>query len=283
MFSRSKGSKEAPDGAALPPYTSDASSSDPVQDIEPPPSYTGAVAPPQQGTRTHVSPETLILRGNAIYSGSAASAAQLYELSHAMAEVREFHNAVELSRLDYRMHSTAQAGTALPDFVTKKRRIYTLTRPPPITVPPFFYYLEAASGAMGDVALEPYSRFRSSGYRVYKTTKAKGPEEMRAVGIFFVARSRGEGRYDWREGRDDGKVLAYETFGQGFCQLQVVEGMERARRDVLVAAWCLRLWQEVVDGEPRPGCKCASMPKLLLRGEITDNELRLVGRFASSG
>lgn len=257
MISGRKDAKGPPDGAPLPPYTDNSSPSGPVLNVEPPPSYTGAVAPQQSSL---VPPETLILRGNAIHSGSAASSAQLYELSHAMGEVREFHNAVQLSRLDHRPRSTPHAGSAPPDLATTKKRVYTLTRPPPITSPPFFYYLEAASGAVGDVGLEPYSRFRSSGYRVYKTTRAKGPGEMRALGVLYVARSRGGGRYDWREGRDDGRVLAYESFGTGFCQLQVVEGLERGWRDALVGAWCLRLWQEVVDEEPRPGCKCASVP-----------------------
>lgn len=281
MFSSHKDSKGAPDGAPLPPYTTDPSSSQPIPDVEQPPSYVGAVAPQPSAL---VPPETLILRGNAIYSGSAASATQLYELSHALGEVREFHNAIQLTRFDHPMRSTSQAGTAPPDLVVSKKRVYTLTRPPPITSPPFFYYLEAAPGRVGDVGLEPYSRFRSSGYRVYKTTRVKGPGEMRALGVLFVARSRGEGRYDWREGRDDGRVLAYESFGQGFCQLQVVEGLEKGWRDVLVGAWCLRLWQEVVDAEPRPGCKCASLPATKCERESLLTLWRVsVGRFVRSG
>ncbi|KAL2106510.1 hypothetical protein VUR80DRAFT_6642 [Thermomyces stellatus] len=250
MASDDKRSKGTGDAAPLPPYPSDASSSSgPLPETEPPP-YAGVLTPQAS---TLVPPETLIFRGDAIHSGSAASSPRLYELSHPIGEMREFHTTVELSRVDYRMRSSSQVGAAPPDTISIRRRISTLTRPPPITAPSFPYYLEAASGGMGDVGLEPYSRLRSSGYRVYKATRAKVPGEMRPLGVLFVARARGGGRYDWREGREDGKVLAYESFGQGFCQLQVVEGLERGWRDVLVGAWCLRLWQEVVDAEPRPG------------------------------
>ena len=176
---------------------------------------------------------------------------QLYALSHNLAEVREFHTAIDLSRLDSRVNDASLRITST------RKRIHTLTRPPPITGTSFPYYLENPSRRGAPfAALEPHRRWRSSGYRLLKVGPGRGPADDRVLGVLFSVKARGQGRYDWREGSERGRVLGYETFVQGLCQMQIVEGLERGSRDLLVAAWCLRVYSEVLDGVPRPGGKC---------------------------
>lgn len=251
---------DSKDASDLPPYPGDAATLEHNADVpagEEPPPYTGTeVQIPRRDDL--LQPETLILSGHAITSGTAASSPRLYELSRSMSDVRESHATIQLSRLETRARNPPRRGVT-----TISKEIYTVARPPPITMPSFPYHLEPATRGGVSVALDPYGGFRSwgyggtrrSGYRVFKTVGGRGPGELRAEGVLFSARGRGEGRYDWRAGGDRGRVLAYESHGQGFCQLQVVEGMERWVRDVLVGSWCMRLWQEAMDGEPRPVCK----------------------------
>lgn len=250
MFSDYKGSiQAAPSVPPLPPYPGTSSSPEqapaPVPDTpasEPPPYPRTAV--PQQTTPI-VPPATLILSGDTIRSGSASST-PLYHLSRTLPDLRHFHTSIHLSRIDHRPRSTG--GSPVPT----KRHIYNLARPPPITVTTFAYYLEPTSREAIDVGLQPYARFRSAGYYAFRRADGTSGD---VEGVLFTAKARGEGMFDWREGGEEGRVLGYETFGRGFWRLQVVEGMERWRRDVLVAVWCLRLWCGVMDGDPRPACK----------------------------
>ena len=244
---------------SLPSYSS---SDAPAQDSEPPP-YTGSSGSAAAASATTTQqkgllpPETLILTGDAIHSGTSASALQLYALSHNLAEVREFHTAIDLSRLDSRVNDASLRITST------RKRIHTLTRPPPITGTSFPYYLENPSRRGSPfAALEPHRRWRSSGYRLLKVGPGRGPADDRVLGVLFSVKARGQGRYDWREGSERGRVLGYETFVQGLCQMQIVEGLERGSRDLLVAAWCLRVYSEVLDGVPRPGGKCWLWPLL---------------------
>lgn len=279
-----KGANEGPAGPPLPPYPGDASPSEQDPDVpasEPPP-YTGAaITVPRRGDL--LPPETLILSGDAIHSATTASSPRLYELSRSIGDVRESHTTLQLSRIESRARDPPTRGVA-----TIRREIYTLARPPPITIPSFPYHLEPATRAGVAVALEPYGGLRTSGYsagcggirsaghggfwgagyRVFKTTRGRGPGELRPAGVLFSATGRGQGGYDWRSGGDGGRVLAYESFGDGVFQLQVVEELERWARDVLVGAWCLRLWQEVMEGEPRPACKWGQLPELVASAAI---------------
>lgn len=228
-----------PSGEEPPPYTSASTG-------------TGTSAPAPRRS-SDVPPETLVLTRDYIQSATTPSSPRLYELSHHILQLHTSNTAVQLSRIDYPGRTT----TSAPTVPGRKRQIFTLTRPPSITWPTFEFYLESHVGTnLGDLGLEPYKRFRSAGYRIWKTTPPRSRAEMRPTELVFTARSRGGGRYDWRERDEDGKVLAYETFGAGYWQLQVVEEMGVGWRDALVGAWCLRLWHEVVDTEPRPStCK----------------------------
>lgn len=234
----------------LPPYEAPAHiGPDKLPSGEEPPPYTSTSTNASAPRRNDdVPPETLVLTRDYIQSATTPSSPRLYELSHHIGQLRSSNTAVQLSRLDYPGRST----TSAPSGPGRTRQIFTLTRPPLITCPTFEFYLESTAGTnLGDLGLEPYSRFRSAGYRVWKTTPPRSRADMRPTELLLVARARGGGRYDWRERGEEGRVLAYETFGAGFCQLQVVEGMGVGWRDALVGAWCLRLWQEVIDSEPR--------------------------------
>lgn len=237
----------------LPPYeASGPLAPDKPPTGEDPPPYTSTSAPAPRRSRD-IPPETLVLTRDYIQSVTTPSSPRIYELSHHIPQLGPSNTVVQLSRVDYPGRTT----TSAPSAPGRTRKIFTLTRPPAITWPTFEFYLASTVGTnLGDLGLEPYSRFRSAGYRIWKTTPPRSRAEMRPTELIFTARRRGGGRYDWRERDEDGRVLAYETFNAGFCQLQVVEDMALGWRDALVGAWCLKLWHEVVDSEPRPStCK----------------------------
>ncbi|SPN99152.1 uncharacterized protein DNG_02187 [Cephalotrichum gorgonifer] len=243
---------EAPE--PLPLYVSSPSQSLAGPAIEPPPAYGNG--PPTYDNATLgtagtelVPPDTLLLNGKVIHSGGSVSSPCLYELSHHIAQ-RELTTTVELSRLDHRAHGTTSQ--AVPDAAGRVKSIFTLTHLPPITTPKFEYYLHSTSrGNVGNVGLEPYSGFRSgSGYRVLRVTRPRVAAQMEAKELLFVAKARGTGRYDWRDGGDGRRVLAYEADEGAHCRFQIVEDMDQGRRDALVGAWCLRVWQEIVESRP---------------------------------
>lgn len=216
-------------------------------DPRPPPYSSSPV--PTAVDNNNLPPDTLLLTATTIHSASISSP-RIYELSHHIGHLSDVTRTVTLCRIDYRPRNASSTNS---DVVGRPKPIFTLTRPPPITTTTFEYYMDSTSrGNLGDVCLAPYRHLRSSGYRAYLAARPHERADLEAKELLFVASARGHGRYDWREGSDKGRVMAYESNGSDSCRLQIVVGMQRGRRDALVGSWCLRLWHEVVDSRPRP-------------------------------
>ncbi|KAF3491627.1 uncharacterized protein GIQ15_01144 [Arthroderma uncinatum] len=198
-------------------------------------------------------PETLLLAGTAIHSTSSPPSCPtpIYQLSRDISHLRQSNTKVELSRFDHRIRNNATTNT--PQVSTRERHIFNLTRPPTITTPQFEYHLEpVSSGNLGHVGLKRYHHVVSSGYQAWRSTIPHAGADLEAKELVFVAKARGKERYEWREDTDCGRLLAYDTIDDGIFRLQVLEAMNRKRRDALVGVWCLRVWREVANSNVEP-------------------------------
>ncbi|KAF6833309.1 hypothetical protein CPLU01_05660 [Colletotrichum plurivorum] len=257
-----KKGKEELLGASSVAVTRGGSSPAPADDA--PPSYTLSA---ENGP---VQPDTLLLAGTTIYSAGAAASPPLYEVSFAIGHLRESNTTVSLSRFDQVVRTTEQqvsdeltgedlAPQQVPRVSTRKKHIYDLKRAlaSRLTNPTFTYFLESQSrGTMGHFGLKTHRhRFgTASGYRAYKASRPRSHADLEPQDVAFVAKDRGKGRYEWRDGGSDGekRLVAHETSENGIYKLQVVVPLSQKERDVLVALWCLHLWWEIASANVEP-------------------------------
>ncbi|KAF6801226.1 hypothetical protein CSOJ01_11915 [Colletotrichum sojae] len=229
-----------------------------------PPSYTVSA---ENGP---VQPDTLLLAGTTIYSAGAAASPPLYEVSFAIGHLRESNTTVSLSRFDQVVRTTEQqvsdeltgedlAPQQVPRVSTRKKHLYDLKRAlaSRLTNPTFTYFLESQSrGTMGHFGLKTHRhRFgTASGYRAYKASRPRPRADLEPQDIAFVAKDRGKGRYEWRDGGSDGekRLVAHETSENGIYKLQVVVPQSQKERDAIVALWCLHLWWEIASANVEP-------------------------------
>ncbi|KAF6834204.1 hypothetical protein CMUS01_06229 [Colletotrichum musicola] len=237
-------------GASSVAVTRGGASQGPVDDA--PPSYTLSA---ENGP---VQPNTLLLAGTTIYSAGAAASPPLYEVSFAIGHLRESNTTVSLSRFDHVVRATEQQ-VSVPRVSTRKKHIYDLKRAlaSRLTNPTFMYFLESQSrGTMGHFGLKTHRhRFgTASGYRAYKASRPRPHADLEPQDIAFVAKDRGKGRYEWRDGGSDGekRLVAHETSENGIYKLQVVVPLSQRERDALVALWCLHLWWEIASANVEP-------------------------------
>lgn len=256
-----KGKSELPDGNSV-AVTRDGPASAPTDDGLP--SYTSSV------DNGPLQPDTLLLAGTTIYSAGAASSPPLYEVSFAIGHLRESNTTVSLSRFDHVVRTTEQqvsdaltgedlAPQQVPRVSMRKKHIYDLKRALAVrlTNPTFTYYLESQSrGTLGHFGLKTHRhRFgTASGYRAYKATRPRSHADLEPQSIAFVARDRGKGRYEWRDGGSDceKRLVAHETSENGIYKLQIVVALSQEERDALVGLWCLHLWWEIASANVEP-------------------------------
>ncbi|KAF6842759.1 hypothetical protein CMUS01_02752 [Colletotrichum musicola] len=192
-------------------------------------------------------PDTLRLAGRFIHSASStgANSAGLYEINHQIDFLRETDRKVEFSRIDYVLKrqapgSAAAAAGSAPQIVSRAKRVFDLERPPAVVQEPFAYYLRPASqSALGTVGVK-FAKIGGSACKAWRVRrKVDGTHEPR--GVLFDVRPNND-VLDWLDG--DGTRLAVEETRDDMHSLTVLVPLERARRDALVAVWCVRRWEE---------------------------------------
>jgi hypothetical protein len=193
-------------------------------------------------------PLTLRLADRFIHTAESHDSPALYELSLGVDTLREHHREVTIERLEYRVRG-ASAGE--PQLASRKRLIFTLTRPAEITAPAFPYYLESESrqsiGNLGLKNLKP-GLMRKKKIEIWKIVKDRTSQFdfVRREKLFDVKQSKERMDYEWTLSVS-GVIIANESDEDGLHRLQIVMTTDRMTVDALIASWCLRLWQDLAD------------------------------------
>lgn len=206
---------------------------------------------------TVVQPTTLYAAERFIFS-SDPNAPPLYELSHSVGFLSDSDRTVRFERLEHAV--TTRAGA--PRVTSKNRHIYDLKHPTPGELMKFEYQCESVSReSLGSFGIVPFRRhvFGTKGFRVHRAVR--GPDgrlESRSV-LFTATASRDKNvGFEWTDENEE--MMAREIIENDLMRLVVGTEMSVGLRDALVAAWILRLWNELADKKGVTG-----MP-----GELTD-------------
>ncbi|KAH6889190.1 hypothetical protein B0T10DRAFT_487510 [Thelonectria olida] len=200
-------------------------------------------------------PATLHVAGRFIHS-SDPSAPPLYEFSHSIGFLSATDRSVSLQRLD---HVVADGATQVH---TRKRHLFDLKHPTKAEFPAFDFHAETASRrALCCLGIKPFhparGLFSSLGnakrkrYRVHRAVRGRDRRLEEQPDVVFSAapsRDRGVG-FEWSDG--EGRLLAREVETNELMSLVVTAEMETETRDALVAAWMLRVWYELAQGNYR--------------------------------
>ncbi|KAK1981122.1 hypothetical protein LZ30DRAFT_593363 [Colletotrichum cereale] len=222
----------------------------PAANADLPPEYVADGA----AVRESLPPDTLRLAGREIHSATSrdVDAPGRYELNHQMDFLRETDRLVEFSRVHYaiRRHGggNAAAGASVLEVTSQPRHAFNLERPPAILQEAFPYYIKPVSrSGLGNIGL----RFTKIGKSVCKAWRvgrkaASGTEyeapEYEARGLLFDVR-RNNDVLDWFDGEKTRVAVEYAR--DNMYSLNVLVPMDQAMRDALVAAWCVKLWNDL--------------------------------------
>ncbi|ETS87221.1 hypothetical protein PFICI_01049 [Pestalotiopsis fici W106-1] len=240
----------------------------PVQPGDLPPSYEDTVG---DTAGPSITPNTLMLSGHHVVPVSAANynPQPLYELNRGVAVCTNATRSITFSRLD---HEVRHKSDGQPVVKERKRHLYDLERPH--SLPLVGKYSESwpsrSSGqhevsywcrsrsrqTFGDVGLRLKSSFLSSrsSAQVVRVKPEGGESEGRAVvretkedeaqSIFTVEWKKKEEFHTWKD--ENGNQVALEIASDTEHKLEVTSILKQEMLDVLVAAWCLRIWLDSV-------------------------------------
>ncbi|ETS85176.1 hypothetical protein PFICI_03201 [Pestalotiopsis fici W106-1] len=233
--------------------------------LDPPP-YSARAGNPVEEAVDHL---ILVLEGRSIYPESAANP-PLYTLSHEIAGLPESASLVKLERLDRMVRSSPDGA---PRTTCRTKHIYNLQHLLPVMSPKFAFSLTA----MSRKAFARKVGFRKSarlgqefkavtimsipGDNLPKGYKALRSSDKELEQIFAVRRRKDT--LEWL-GLDK-LLLAMEDEQDGQQRLLVMSALSREMMDILVACWCLRIWQTSISKrkEGRPWIKSICFHKNL--------------------
>lgn len=228
-----------------------------------------------------IAPGTLHLAERFVYNANSSDSPPLYELSHSISFLRETDRKVELERLDYsvRRGGASSTSAAGPQVNTRKKHLYNLHHPPEIVSPTFPYYLESASRqTVGNLNIQKTSSSGSSRRRfaVSKlvTSSARDVDFRQTETLFTIQRGQKKSTsYEWSLASTK-QMIAVDSEEQGLYRLEIVMAADRMTVDALVAAWCLRIWQDLAESNHHPGGwkNCESFQNCLVKMWSTAND-----------
>ncbi|KAI8666241.1 hypothetical protein NCS57_00848400 [Fusarium keratoplasticum] len=204
------------------------------------------VAPP---TNSALGPATLYISGRFIYS-TDPQAPPLYEFSHSIGYLHENDRSVKVERVDQVVKTSA--GTS--HVVLRNRHLFDLKHPTAAEFPNFAYHAEAATRRV--LCSFGASTFRSGGilrhgkgYRFERAVKGADRKLEAQDGLFEVNPSRDKAvGYEWRDAQ--GELIAREVKDEmASMSLVITAEMSADMRDALVAAWIIRVWWELSNGD----------------------------------
>lgn len=214
---------------------------------------TTTAAPP---TKTVLGPATLYISGRFIYSADP-QAPPLYEFSHSIGYLHDADRSVKVERVD-QVVKTSSAGTTPPQVVLRNRHLFDLKHPTAAEFPNFAYHAEAATRrvlcSFGASAFRVRGLLRhGKGYRFERVARGAdrkleaAQDDDAALFEANPSRDRAVG-YEWRDAR--GELMAREVKDEAASMSLVITAeMSAEMRDVLVAAWIIRIWWELSNGD----------------------------------
>ncbi|KAL2201955.1 hypothetical protein CC79DRAFT_1338058 [Sarocladium strictum] len=203
---------------------------------EEPPSYNDEEIP------DIVQPATLYAAERFIHS-SDPNAPPLYELSHSVGFLSDSDRTVRFERLEH----TIKTRAGVPQATTKNRHIYDLRHPTTGEMMKFEYQSESVSrhslGSFGIIEFRKHV-FGSKGFRVHRAVR-NSENQLESRSVLFTAtpsKARNVG-FEWTD--ENGQMVAREIIEDDLMRLVVGMEMGVKVRDALVAAWILRIWNEL--------------------------------------
>lgn len=190
-------------------------------------------------------PDTLRLAGRSIHSATFrdADAPGLYELNHQIDFLRETDRLVQFTRIDYSVKNRSRDAASVPEIVPHPRHIFDLERPQAIMQEAFPYYIKSVSrSGLGSIGLK-FSKIGKSVCKAWRVgRKASDKSVFEARELLFDVRPNND-VLDWIDGQE--VRIAVEYSQDNMYSLNILAPMDRAMRDALVAAWCVRLWNSL--------------------------------------
>ncbi|KAK0385680.1 hypothetical protein NLU13_6857 [Sarocladium strictum] len=204
---------------------------------EEPPSYSNDEPIPEI-----VQPATLYAAERFIYS-SDPNAPPLYELSHSVGFLSDSDRTVRFERLEHTIKSRAGA----PQVTTRNRHLYDLRHPTTGEMMNFEYQGESLSRqSLGSFVIVPFRKhvFGPKGFNVHRAARGSDDRlEARAV-LFTATASKAKNvGFEWTD--ENGQMLAREIIEDDLMKFVVGAELGVKLRDALVAAWILRIWNEM--------------------------------------
>lgn len=199
-------------------------------------------------TKDTLGPATIYISGRFIYS-TDPQAPPLYEFSHSIGYLHENDRSVKVERVDQVVKTSA--GT--PQVVPRNRHLFDLKHPTAAEFPNFAYHAEAATRRV--LCSFGASTFRAGGilrhgkgYRFERAVKGADRKLEAQDALFEVNPSRDKAvGYEWRDAR--GELIAREVKDEMSSMSLVISAeMSADMRDALVAAWIIRIWWELSNG-----------------------------------
>jgi hypothetical protein len=191
-----------------------------------------------------IQPATLYAAERFIHS-SDPQAPPLYELSHSVGFLNDSDRTVRFERLDHAIRTRAGA----PVVSTKNRHIYDLRHPTAAELMHFVYQCESVSRhTIGSFGLAPFRRhvFGSKGFRVLRAVRGTD-QRLEARELLFTATASKSANVEFEWTDATGQMLAREIVENDLMRLVIGMEMSMELRDALVAAWILRIWNELAD------------------------------------
>lgn len=194
-------------------------------------------------------PATFRLAERFIHTADSSNSPALYEISVGIDGLRETHQRVMLERLDYKVREDV-AGE--PNITSRKKLIFTLSRPPDVTAPTFPYYLRSESRqTIGNLGIKkPTSTLTGKKhFGVWNIAPGPTPQSdfVQREQLFDVKQGKRKGTlYEWTL-VSSGQLIATDSEKDGLHCLELVVAADRVTVDALVASWCLHLWQDIAQ------------------------------------
>ncbi|KAI0888171.1 uncharacterized protein GGS22DRAFT_94154 [Annulohypoxylon maeteangense] len=196
-----------------------------------------------------LAPETLVLRGQAVVSGTD-TAKMLYRMNWNITSIPQKSSSVIFERVKDDLLLENEDPTP-----TKQRdeHIFYLAHPAGAKYQketPEYYLTSVSPESLGNISLETSKPgFRKTEFRMLlsagRTWSDKPLFEEDAETLFEVKPKWMSSRYTWTNRTDE--QVAYEDKKEDERILVTLVSMERKLRDALVATWCLRLWYETAE------------------------------------
>ncbi|TKX24024.1 hypothetical protein C1H76_3962 [Elsinoe australis] len=214
----------------------------------PPPSYEDAIG--ELSTAPTLEPADLLLTGSHV-SAERGPETPLYQLGWDVTSTSEStqKSSATFERVQHVRPEKAESTAPLKQ---QNQLLFYLAHDADVQdgSSPAYYITSATADMLGNISLESTkSKLGKSDFKcllsVDKTAKDAQLFDPHPQSLFEVKSKMIGGRYSWTN--SGGEQIAYEEAKNDQHKLVVTASLEEAKRDALVATWCLRLWHDTAE------------------------------------